>query len=191
LAGYSTPASGASLGTSLAGVVPEKLLDEGETVLLAIKPSLWFVAFRSAKVIGLALLMAVFSLYLARHYNLVDVAKTTMNLAGAAMMIRLLIAILEWTCRLYVLTDRRVIRIKGVFNIDVFECPLMRIQNTYMTLALHERIVRLGSIQFATAGSGAIEAIWHTINNPLEVHELVRRAIWRMRKRSEPSTNNL
>ena len=165
-AGYSLEADPVSLGGSLAGIVPDKLLDEGETVILAIKPSLWFLAFGSAKTIGLSITIIV-------------------QFAGALMVLRLLMAVLEWFSRLYVLTDRRVMRIKGVFNVDVFECPLTQIQNTYLTLALHERLFKLGSIQFATAGTGISEAVWQNVNEPLTVHETVRQAIWRARKGRE------
>ncbi len=173
-------------GSSLAGIVPDKLLDEGETVILAIKPSLWFLAFGSAKTIGLLILVLLFAPYLADKLHPLGLSITVIvQFAGALMVLRLLMAVLEWFSRLYVLTDRRVMRIKGVFNIDVFECPLTQIQNTYLTLALHERVFKLGSIQFATAGTGIPEAVWQNINEPLTVHETIRQAIWRARKGRE------
>jgi uncharacterized membrane protein YdbT with pleckstrin-like domain len=99
----------------------------------------------------------------------------------ALIGLRLGIGFLQWASRLYVLTNRRVMRIRGVFNVDIFECPLTRIQNTFLSLALHERITRLGTIGFATAGTAAVEARWVNVPNPLEVHEKVRRAIRNMK----------
>jgi len=174
---------GVSMSPSLAGIVPARLLDEGETVILAIKPSLWFVLFSSARVVGLMVLVMGLTPYFAGKFDGEGIWRSIMYWAGVLAALRLAYAFLEWMSRLYVLTDRRVMRIKGVFNVDVFECHLTRIQNTFLTLALHERVFRLGSIQFATAGTGAIEAAWLNINDPLKIHETVRQAIDRARKR--------
>jgi uncharacterized membrane protein YdbT with pleckstrin-like domain len=100
------------------------------------------------------------------------------------IFVQLLAAVLQWTSRLYVLTDRRVMRIKGILNIDIFECPLVKIQNTYMTLSWYERIFGLGTILFATAGTAGLEAAWQNINQPLEVHELIRKAIFEAQRRN-------
>jgi len=39
---------------------------------------------------------------------------------------RLMWAIQQWTARLYVLTDMRILRIAGVFNVSIFDCPLRK-----------------------------------------------------------------
>ena len=91
-------------------------------------------------------------------------------------------ALLQWVARLYVLTNRRVLRLMGILNIDLFECPLTKIQNTYLTLAWYERLTGLGTIAFATAGTGGIEASWAYVNHPLEVHERIRSAIHRAQR---------
>ena len=164
---------------SLVGVVPEHLLDKGEIVILAVKPSLWFILFRSARVLLLVFALLLLMPYLQNAFDVFD--NVSMNhlyqIAAIIVVFQATIAFLQWLSRLYVLTNRRIMRIKGVLHIDVFEAPLTRIQNTYMTFALHERLIGLGSIRFATAGTGLIEASWLNIYNPLEVHEIIRRAI--------------
>ncbi len=171
----SAGAGQATIAGSLSGVIPAHLIDEGEQIIFAIKPSLWFILFYYAKMIGLviAILIAV------RFFPYVPslVSQYISQIAGALILLQLVIAVLEWISRLYVLTDRRVIRIQGIFNIDVFEAPLVKIQNTYLTFALHERLVGIGTILIATAGTAGIDAAWQNINQPLEVHEQVRRAI--------------
>ncbi len=87
------------------------------------------------------------------------------------------IAFLQWLIRSYVLTDNRVIRIRGVLTIDIFQCSLVRIQNTFLVLTLPQRLLGLGSIVFATAGTGSVEAIWQHIKNPLSIHQQLIRAI--------------
>ncbi|MFA5865706.1 MAG: PH domain-containing protein [Phycisphaerae bacterium] len=173
--GCSVSAGQATIVGSLSGVVPAHLIDEGEQIILAIKPSLWFIVFYAARSIGLvvAILLALkyfpfAPLWLYQYIS---------QIAAAIIFIQLVMGVLEWISRLYVLTDRRVIRIKGIFNIDIFEGPLIKIQNTYLTFALHERLVGVGTILIATAGTAGIDAAWQNINQPLEVHERIRIAI--------------
>jgi uncharacterized membrane protein YdbT with pleckstrin-like domain len=168
-----------TIAGSLSGVVPAHLVEEGEQILFAIKPSIWFIIFYSAKVVLLVLALLFVTLNTLKYYADAPywLPRYASQIAAIVIFFQLVIAVLEWVSRLYVLTDRRVIRIKGVFNIDVFEAPLVKIQNTYLTFALHERLVSVGTILFATAGTAGIEASWQNINQPLEVHERIRAAI--------------
>jgi len=162
-------------------LLPAHLLDGDEIVILAIKPSLWFVVFMSARWL-LAMLLVIF---LAGWVGpVVPQLNTKMVVQGAVALgaARIGFALLQWVSRLYVLTNRRVMRLRGILNIDLFECPLMKIQNTYLTLAWYERLTGLGTISFATAGTGGVEASWTHVNNPLELHERVRSAIHRAQR---------
>ncbi len=159
-------------------LVPAHLLSGGEIVVLAIKPSLLFVLFRSFRwIVAVALLIAL-GYSLAGHVGWLN-ARGMVRFAALLALIPVVVALLQWFSRLYVLTNRRVMRIRGIFNVNVFECPLSRIQNTFLTLALYERVFRLGSIAFATAGTGGVEAVWENIAHPLEIHERVRNAVRR------------
>jgi len=81
-----------------------------------------------------------------------------------------------------VLTDQRVIRVRGVLNVLVFECPLSRIQQTNMILPLIQRLCGLGTIAFATAGTSMHDAFWLMINNPLDVHQKIVETMRRYRR---------
>ncbi|MBI4581041.1 MAG: PH domain-containing protein [Planctomycetes bacterium] len=167
-------------GVSRSDLLPAQLLDGDEIVIFAVKPSLWFVLFTSARwLIAMGLVIVVVG-WLGGVLG-VDKAlavKAALAVAGA----RLGFALLQWVSRLYVLTNRRIMRLRGIFNVDLFECQLAKIQNTYLTLAWYERVTGLGSISFATAGTGGIEATWANVNNPLELHERVRSAIQRAQR---------
>ena len=84
---------------------------------------------------------------------------------------------LEWYSRVYILTDRRIIRRMGVLRVAVFETQLKNIQHTSVFRSVRERTLRLGSIGFATAGSDLFEAYWVMIERPFQVHRVVVRAI--------------
>ena len=79
--------------------------------------------------------------------------------------------------RLYVLTDRRILRVRGVFRRSVVDCPLDRIQHITLTRLFRERLTGLGTLGFATAGNDGVEAYWAMIANPVERLDIVRRAV--------------
>lgn len=165
---------------SAVDMLPAHLLDGGEVVILAIKPSLWFIVFTSFRWLAAMLAVIVLSRWLGQVVPQIEpgmVAKAAIAIAAA----RVGFAMLQWAARLYVLTNRRIMRLAGIVNVQVFDCPLPKIQNTYLTLAWYERLTGLGSISFATAGTGGIDVTWDHVNRPLELHERVRSAIHRAR----------
>lgn len=177
-----TEVQGAAETNSLdaADLLPAHLLDGDEIVILAIKPSLWFVVFMSIRwlvAMVLVILVAGWLGYRIPHVNPALIVQA----AAALVAARVGFAVLQWVSRLYVLTNRRIMRLTGILNVDLFECQLTKIQNTYLTLAWYERLTGLGTISFATAGTGGVEASWTNVNNPLELHERVRSAIHRAR----------
>jgi len=160
--------------------LPAGLIADDEIVLLMLRPSLLFVVLSSMA--GLSII-AVVSLTLALLSIRIawipwsEAAVYALGVGGAA--IQLLWQSLEWFGLIYVLTDRRVIRRAGVVRVSVFEAPLSTIQHTSVFQPMRERLVGLGSIGFATAGSEVFDAFWMTIRQPFAVHKVVVEAIER------------
>ena len=94
-----------------------------------------------------------------------------------ALGLRLLWGFLDWANRLYVLTDRRVVRRRGILQVDLFEARLDRIQQTSVLQLVRERTFGLGTIAFATAGTGTLDAVWEAVGDPFRIHGEVARAI--------------
>jgi hypothetical protein len=82
----------------------------------------------------------------------------------------------RWARR-YVLTDRRILRVRGVFRRSVVDAPLDRVQHLTVTRLLRERVTGLGTLGFATAGTAWVEAHWLMIARPAERLDVVRRAV--------------
>lgn len=164
-------------------MLPAELLQPDEAIILLIKPSPWMIllaSLRALTTLGVALAIAL---------SLRDASPSLMPASRADLIfgavgaggIRLFWQFLDWMGRVYVLTDRRVIRVMGVVRIVVFEAPLKKIQHTQLTFTLRERLFALGSVAFATAGTAGIEAQWLMVANPLEVHQAVIKALSRYR----------
>lgn len=164
-------------------MLPAELIQPDEAIILVIKPSPWMIpleALRAMATVGLTLALCL--ALINANASLLPIGRGDLIVAAVGTMgIRLFWQFLDWMGRVYVLTDRRVIRVKGVVRIVVFEAPLKRIQHTELQFSLRERLFGLGTISFATAGTAGIDAQWRMISNPLEVHQEVVRAVSRYR----------
>jgi hypothetical protein len=177
-AGSPAAAIGAARATSLGTLLGSHVLRDGELVLLILKPSLWFIAFNS---LAFALLTAFTSAALA----LLDRRMHDHFYFEAALFViagRLMWSMLEWMGRLYILTDQRVLRITGIFSVDVFDCPLRKVVRARMVSTSREKVVGVGSIEIIPADEAIPSAIWQTITNPKEILERLRAAITRAKQ---------
>jgi len=158
-------------------LLPE-LLDGGEVVILAIKPSLWFLLFDSARWLVVGGCFVLFAMLSAT--GLAGLSARSIAQLGLMMMaVRVALALLRWASRFYVLTNRRVMRLCGVLRADLTSCPLVEIRNTRVTRALHEQITRLGTIEFYFERQPPSDLNWRQVARPDAVHAEVRKAIER------------
>ncbi|MBN2582116.1 MAG: PH domain-containing protein [Planctomycetes bacterium] len=182
-----TNGSGGPAGEAVApqtSAVAQDLLADGEIVILRLKPSLWFIPLVSAPILALGVL-AILTGNLSivdRHFSGAQHTLTQIGLVIIAL--RLAWALLQWFARIYILTDRRVIRQRGVLNIQLFECPLERLQNTFVCRNLVQRVLGVGTIFFATAGTGQIEAMWQHVSHPTKVHKTIVETIQKYARRN-------
>ena len=97
--------------------------------------------------------------------------------------LRLLWQFLEWANRAYILTDRRILRRRGVIRVNVFECRLENLQQTAVFQSLRERLFFLGTLYFATAGAARFIALWEYVRDPYDVQRRVAEAVERYVRR--------
>jgi hypothetical protein len=163
--------------TSLATLVSRHLLRDGELVILLLKPSAWFILLSSLWFIAIDVLILsavfVFDLDDKMHLNKLPLVEAGVFVAAG----RLMWATLQWASRLYVLTDLRILRVGGVFNVHIFDCPLRKVARTRLISVTRERIVGTGSIEIIPLDEAAPEGVWQTIARPRQVHEQVVAAI--------------
>jgi hypothetical protein len=163
-----------------APAVPEivaRMLDDDETILLVVRPSLWMVPLWSLEALGVIAAL-VFATAWASNFQWAP--WTEPQAFGFGLVVlgsRLLQQFLDWANRIYVLTDRRIVRRRGILRVDVFESRLDRIQQTSVLQLVRERTFGLGTIAFATAGTGTLDALWEAVADPFAVHGEVTRAI--------------
>lgn len=93
----------------------------------------------------------------------------------ALVVMRLVWTFIDWRCRRFVLTDRRIMRAWGVFSRGQAELPLRNVQDVVIHRTLGERLLGLGSIAVADASGGGVA--WVHAGDPDETFAQVRRAI--------------
>ena len=175
--GAAGPANGDVTDIRAATMLPAQLLQPGEIIILLLKPSPWFILLSSLKTL-VVILLATMALVLLNSYVPLGVNQREFILLGVTLSaMRLAWQFVEWLSRVYVLTDQRIIRVKGVIRVTVFEAQLKQIQQTELVFTLRERLFGLGTLSFATAGTALTEAYWMMIEKPLDVQQKVRQAI--------------
>jgi hypothetical protein len=163
-------ASPAAAVTPLGALLARHIIRDGEVVLLVLKPSFWFILLSSLRFIAAVLLVALSVIAWEGRYNRewFSIEATIFLVAG-----RIMWAVLQWMGRLYVLTDMRVIRLSGVFKLEIFDCALRKVARTQITTSLKERLCGTGSIEITPADETCPPGVWQTIRRPREVHELI------------------
>jgi len=112
---------------------------------------------------------------------------------GMAALLSLLVVRVLWqaiwnACARYELTTLRVRATEGVFSRFGAEIPLARVQNTFVSKSLLERLAGIGTIGIASAGTGSVEIVWRMIDDPEGVLDKVRHELDATERGAEPAS---
>lgn len=156
--------------------LPGGVVDGGEIIVLAIKPSMWRPLFDSAPWMVTCCLLAIILTWLRTPiagFSLFGTAQMLLLLASA----RLGLAVVRWIPTWHVLTNRRIIDVKGIRTPRISACLLVDVRNTYLRVLSADKLARLGTITFVTTQTDRVSHVWQSIAHPEEVHAKIRRAI--------------
>jgi len=170
-----TPPTAQAHPTTAAKTAVRVELDGDEIIQLSTKPSLWFIPLVSLNVLGGLAFVAAALAVAMRAGSLAPSVIPFQVLAGLAGL-RLGIATLQWASRLYVLTNRRVMRFRGIFAVDFVECRLTKISAVDLQWAWYGRVLRLGTIRMQPLQQPTA-LHWEDVARPQEIHEIVLRAV--------------
>lgn len=161
------------MSPALAVLLTGHVLRDGEVVQLILKPSVLFIPLSSLLfAAAVAMCGMAAKLWLPPQAAWYYVEAALFLIAG-----RLMWATIQWVNRLYILTDQRVVRLSGAFNVEIFDCPLRRISQVRVVMNFRERLLRLGSIEIQPANDGKSPGLWQTISHPREVEQIIRQAM--------------
>ena len=152
-----------------------QVLRDGELILLLLRPSRWFILLTSLRFLGIvALAMALIVIFDEKIHG----PKRQYFEIGSLLMVgRLAWGVLQWMGRLYILTDLRIIRLAGVFSVDVFDCPLRKVARTLLEFSFQERLCRIGTIVIIPQAEEVPLGHWQMVSHPKKVHEQIMATI--------------
>lgn len=164
-------------------ILPADLMQDDETIILMLRPSVLYVVLDAARSIMVILIITLALALAAVKIPWITWTDGHAYAFGALLLIlRLAWQLVEWWSHVYVLTDRRIIRRAGVLRVSVFETPLEHIQHTSVFQRLRERLFGLGTIGFATSGSDVFETFWVMLSDPFTTHKTIVTTIRRYTK---------
>ena len=159
---------------------------EGERVIVALRPSSLFVLLARWRVMfALGSIGAGVCWFdaLLRGDAWSGAMTLRLFILGLALPVTLVAAYnaVDRATRLYLLTDRRALRVSGIIRQVVIDAPLARVQSAALTARARERLLGLGTPIIATAGSEAGALAWTMIERPSEALHVLRHEIDRAR----------
>lgn len=148
-------------------------LSEGEEVILVLSPHWLYIALDRSGVL-LAVLAAGVAVWVLTDGFLMGVASAVPVLGW------LLWQLAERASRRYILTSRRVVSVAGLLRQKVVDAPIGNVRQVTMFKSIPERILGLGTLGFATAGTAGQDVVWRLIDRPgarfAEARRLIDRA---------------
>jgi uncharacterized membrane protein YdbT with pleckstrin-like domain len=156
---------------------PRKLLNEGEEVVLDLRPHWWALAAPfGAVLLGLATVVAVAAL---------GASQVVVWIAGAPLAVVFLWFVAryaQWANTSFVLTTHRLIWRSGVLAKQGREIPLERINDISFRQSFFARLIGAGDLMIESAGERGQEAL-HAVRRPSQVQNAVYREIEHLRER--------
>lgn len=164
-------------------LVRARLLRSGEQIILMLRPSPWYIILSCLNSLGLIIAASLLLHYVQSWTDqlLLD-QRNLITLTAMVITLRLTWQLFEWLSRIYVLTDQRIIRIKGVLRTTIFQASLDEVSPPRLMRSLLERLTGIGTIGLAHQDSRYFEAYWQMIATPEDVHEIIRETMRRYEK---------
>ncbi|MEO8354318.1 MAG: PH domain-containing protein [Chloroflexota bacterium] len=153
----------------------EGLLAENEEILLETHQH-WFVLFGRIFLEILLIAVLIGAVVVAIPFYPLAIYGLILLLVPA---IGILNDILVWRNKAYIVTNRRVIQISGVFSKAVVDSSLEKVNDVKMSQSFLGRMVGFGDIEILTASELGVN-LFHHINEPIEFKTAMLNAKERM-----------
>lgn len=175
------------------GVFPRMYIASGERLVFETKPSVF--AFVNPIGLGLLSIFVVIDLYFLSVILVgpnASQGQLLVQLFGLLFAISLIGGIagglLRWRASSYAVTDRRVLRSRGIVSREAIDCPFDKIQNVSLLQGIGARALGYGDVSFQTAGirgafgsaarnvEGAGGIYWAGVKDPVQTRRFVEEA---------------
>lgn len=147
----------------------ESLLGEREKIILVTRPH-WFMLVR-AILVEVILILIVFAATIIASISIQHVAPLPIIVTIGFVILLIPIAtmtidILNWSNRQFIITNRRVVQISGIFNKNVIDSNLEKVNDVKMEQSVLGRLVGYGDIEILTASEFGVN-LFKRIDKPV------------------------
>jgi uncharacterized membrane protein YdbT with pleckstrin-like domain len=150
----------------------QSLLGERENIILATRHH-WFI-LASSILLEVVLILAIFSATLYGTIVLTQQGSPAAIIVAIVGFVMLLIPIftgtrdvLNWTNHQFIITNRRVMQISGIFNKSVIDSSLEKVNDIKMEISALGRLFGYGDIEILTASELGVN-LFKQIENPVK-----------------------
>lgn len=153
-------------------------LHNDELIEMSIKPSYWYIPIVSVRVAAGAGIVALAAL-LPSLVQWQALSVLALGLCVLVVVLRLAVGTLQWASRLFLLTNRRVVKFQGVLEVVYLECALKRVREARLEISSYQKLLGIGTILIVPADESQPTIVWKHIGRPKSVHEKLLRVIRR------------
>ena len=151
---------------------PSNLVQEGETLVLDLRPHWWY--FSRNILTGIPLFIVLILVFQIEDDTVKTASRWIIGIALIAWAVWLGLKYLQWRMTYFVVTSRRVIYRSGVVAKRGVEIPLERINNINFHQRLIDRVIGAGDLDIESAGKDG-QSHFDFIRHPDGVqHEIYR-----------------
>lgn len=93
---------------------------------------------------------------------------------GIGLLI-IILTFLERNTKYFLVTNKRVISKTGIIARTIHEVSIKDIRSIFVRQGVSERLLGLGAVDIASAGTAGVEVTFFGIKNPVSTRELIRR----------------
>jgi hypothetical protein len=165
-------------GPAVAARLPSAAeLEDGEIVVLAVRPSLWFLPLSSLWTLASIVLLIALVFFGAGYVTLDQYRLLLIQSLAILAVVRLVYAFYLWASRWYVLTNRRVMWLAGGLRPLEYATRLRQIRESRLEVSPGQRLLGLGTLHMPPRNGENPEIVWHHLRRPQEVQHQVQKAI--------------
>ena len=150
---------------------PRKLLNEGEDVVLDLRPHWWFLAGPVAALIGFIVLSIAVQATIEN-----DAVRLVSAVPVVWAMLWFLVRYAKWATTNFVVTTDRLIHRTGVIAKQGKEIPLERLNDITFNQSIFERLIGAGDLLIESGGERG-QQTFHDVRKPALVQNIIYREI--------------
>ena len=159
-------------GSTIGGVpFPDRLLNEGEELVLDLRPHWWFFAKQAALLVAVLAGLVALAAFSAPDWLVVAAAA-----AAILALLWLLGRYARWATTNFVVTSDRLILRSGVLAKRGIEIPLERVNTVFFNQSILERLLRSGDLLIESGGEQGTQRV-SDIPRPSRVQNEIHRQI--------------